>query len=255
MSISAIIITRNEAENIAKCIDSLEFADEIIVVDNNSEDDTLTYAKKKGAKVYQVDGLDFSRLRNIGRQKASGKWLFYLDADEKVSQELAKEITSKVKNPKNYSAFYLRRKNFYFNKPWPVQERVIRLMNKKALIKWQGKLHETPQIEGKIGNLSSSLLHYTHKSLTDMVNKTNQWSEIEAQLRYESGHPPIVWWRFIRVIVPTFIRYYIVERGWRTGAVGLIESIFQAFSVFITYAKLWEKQNKQRLTGNNRIHI
>ncbi|OGG08273.1 hypothetical protein A2154_00830 [Candidatus Gottesmanbacteria bacterium RBG_16_43_7] len=86
------------------------------------------------------------------------------------------------------------------------------------------------------------MIHTTHDNLEEMVAKTNQWSETEARLRFENQHPPIVWWRFFRVMWTSFYKSYITERGYKAGTVGLIESIYQAYSMFITYAKLWEMQ-------------
>ncbi|MBM3283674.1 glycosyltransferase family 2 protein [Candidatus Gottesmanbacteria bacterium] len=245
MNISAIIITRNEEENIAECIESLDFTDEIVAVDNHSNDQTIAKAKLLKAKVYQVAGLDFSYLRNIGKEKAKSEWLLYVDADERISNDLAEEIKVITAKPSTFSAFYVLRQNYYFGKLWPNREKIIRLIKKEALIGWQGKLHETPIVAGKVGYLKAPLLHYTHRDLTSMVKKTNEWSEIEAQLRYKSGHPSMSWWRFFRVMISAFLESYFNNGGWKVGTTGLIESIYQAFSMFITYAKLWEKQNKR----------
>lgn len=243
MSISAIIITRNEAENISECIKSLGWADEIIVVDNCSSDQTSELAKNLGAKIYKISGLDFSYLRNIGKEKAKSKWLLYIDADERVTKELASEIKSAIKNSDNFSAFSLIRKNYFLGKSSPKLEKINRLIRKEALIGWQGSLHESPIIAGKVGNLDHFLLHYTHRNLSSMVDKTNEWSDIEAQLLYKSNHPFMRPWRFIRIMITVFYRSYIQNKGWQMGTIGFIESSYQAFSSFVTYAKLWEKQN------------
>lgn len=244
MKISAIIIARNEEENIKQCIENLKFVDEIVVVDNKSKDKTVQIAKRQGAKIYEVPGLDFSYLRNIGKEKAKGEWLFYIDADERVSKELLEEIKKVIAKSGKFSAFSFVRKNYFFGKPWPKKEEVIRLIKKDKLLGWQGSLHEAPIVIGKVGKLKSVLYHYTHSDLSLMVKKTNEWSEIEAQIRYRSGHPVMSWWRFFRVMFSSFCSSYIKDGGWKVGDVGLIESIYQAFSTFITYAKLWEKQNK-----------
>jgi len=244
MNLSAIIITRNEQQNILACIDCLKFAKEIIVVDNDSRDKTVSLAKSEGAKIYQISGLDFAYLRNIGKEKAKSSWVLYIDADERVTKELAAEIVNAVKTPKKYHAYNLIRQNYYLGSPWPKTEKVTRLMLKEALIGWQGSLHESPIVAGEIGILYSTLLHNTHRNLSSMVDKTNEWSEIEAQLRFASGHPKMAWWRFFRIMVTSFYDSFIKQGGWKVGTVGIIESIYQAFSGFVTYAKLWEKQNK-----------
>ncbi len=250
MSISAIIITRNEEQNLGECIKTLDFADEIVVVDNDSADNTVSLAKVSGAKIFQISGLDFSYLRNIGKEKATSDWLFYIDADERVSPNLAKEIKNAVKTDTKNGAFSILRKNFFLGCPSPKLERMNRLIKKESLIGWQGSLHETPIITGDIGNLSSYLLHYTHRDLTSMVNKTNEWSDVEAQLLYKSNHPQMSWWRFFRIMITAFIKSYFKDKGYRMGTVGVVESIYQAFSNFITYAKLWEKQNKASIKND-----
>lgn len=250
MSISAIIITRNEEQNLGECIKTLDFADEIVVVDNDSADNTVSLAKVSGAKIFQISGLDFSYLRNIGKEKATSDWLFYIDADERVSPNLAKEIKNAVNEDTKNGAFSILRKNFFLGCPSPKLERMNRLIKKESLIGWQGSLHETPIITGDIGNLSSYLLHYTHRDLTSMVNKTNEWSDVEAQLLYKSNHPQMSWWRFFRIMITAFIKSYFKDKGYRMGTVGVVESIYQAFSNFITYAKLWEKQNKASIKND-----
>lgn len=244
MKISVIIITRNEDKNIFECIKNLSFASEIIVVDNESQDKTVSVAKKLGAKVYVVPGQDFSYLRNIGKEKADFPWILYVDADERVTEELAEEMKAAIKNT-NFCAYALKRKNYYLGYPWPKIEEVTRLIKKDSLIGWQGSLHESPKVTGDVGELHSYLLHYTHRDLTSMVTKTNEWSDIEARLRYQSEHPKMTWWRFFRVMFTAFYDSYFKNEGWKVGTIGLIESIYQTFSIFITYAKLWELQNKE----------
>lgn len=246
MKISAVIIARNEEDQIKDCIKTLAFADEVIVIDNGSKDKTAEVAAKMKAKIFSVSGLDFSYLRNVGKEKAGGEWLFYIDTDERVSEELAKEIEKTVKTEKKSVAFDIIRQNYFFGKLWPKKEQLVRLMKKEALLGWQGSVHESPIVTGKIGQLENPLLHYTHSDLTGMVKKTNEWSEIEAQLRFKNNHPRVSWWRIFRVMFTSFWQSYITDGGWQVGTTGLIESIYQSFSTFITYAKLWEKQNNRK---------
>ncbi|HVZ58148.1 MAG TPA: hypothetical protein VG935_00130, partial [Patescibacteria group bacterium] len=147
----------------------------------------------------------------------------------------------------DFAAYRIPRQNFYLGQhPWPVLEQHIRLFKRDSLIKWHGQLHETPEVKGKVGQLSAVLIHYTHRDLNSMVEKTNVWSETEAKLRLKAHHPEITWWRFPRVMLQAFYHSYIVEKGWKVGTAGVVESIYQAFSIFITYAKLWELQQENR---------
>lgn len=250
ISISGIVITQNVENIIADCLDSLSFCDEIIVVDNKSEDRTKDVAKKMGAKVSEYAQEDFSKLRNFGLKIALGEWILYVDADERVTPELASSIKHQVLSIENnnFSAFRIKRKNFYFgNHEWPYIEHLERLIRKDKLEGWYGKLHESPRIKGEVGDLDGYLLHYTHRNLSSMLEKTIEWSKIEADLRYKSGHPKMTWWRFPRVMLTAFFDSYVRQGGWKTGTAGLIESMYQSFSIFVTYARLWEMQEKLRI--------
>lgn len=248
MKLSAIIIARNEQARIARCLLSLSWADEIVVVDNGSTDNTRKIAKDHGAIVVPAGDIrDFAKLHNLGKEKAQGEWLLYVDVDEIVSDELAKEIKEAVSSQQSaISGYEIRRKNYYLGYPWPGDEYILRFMRKDALREWYGKLHETARVNGAIGRLTGPMLHDTHRTLEEMVAKTNEWSQAEAILRFRAGHPPVVWWRFIRVMLTAFLDSFIRQGGWRAGVVGWIESIYQAFSIFITYAKLWEMQQESQ---------
>lgn len=251
IKISGIVITKNAEEIIADCLDSLSFCDEIIVVDNISEDRTKEIAGRMGAKIFECSSEDFSELRNFGLTKANGEWVLYVDADERATDELGKVIRHLITDNgrvEKLNGYLLKRKNFYFGSSlkneWPYIERLERLFKKNKLEGWYGKLHESPRVKGEIGELDGYLLHYTHKDLRSMLAKTIKWSEIEAELRYKSGHPRISWWRFPRVMLTAFLDSYIRQGGWKVGTVGLIESLYQSYSIFITYARLWEMQKK-----------
>lgn len=248
--ISAIIIAKDAENAIADCIDSLSFADEIVLINNVSSDRTADIAKLKGAKVFDAKVNSFSELRNIGAIRAKYEWIFYIDADERVSRRLMESIKEIIdNNEKHFSAYKIMRKNYYFGKyEWPVIEKLERLFIKKELKEWYGDLHESPRVSGEIGEINEGyLLHFTHKDLTSMLAKTIEWSRIEAELRYKANHPKVTWWRFPRVMISVFYDSYIKQKGYKIGTVGIIESIFQAFSIFITYARLWEMQtNKQK---------
>lgn len=244
--ISGVIITKNASRTISQALQSLQFCDEIIVIDNQSIDDTKEITRKYNAKVYDFRSLSFADSRNEGLKKAKGEWILYIDADERVSLELQNEIKHLIIDSDRLhllNAYFVKRKNFYFgNYQWPYIEKLERLFKKESLIEWYGKLHETPRYLGKIGELNGYLYHYTHRNLSEMVTKTNEWSEIEASLRFNAQHPHMTWWRFPRVMISAFYDSYIRQGGYKVGSAGIIESIYQAFSIFITYAKLWELQ-------------
>lgn len=242
--LSVIIIARNAENLIADCIESVNFADEVIVIDSKSTDRTADVAKRLKAKVIEDTNTSFAERRNLGLRHAKGEWVFYIDTDERATQELVSSIKYQVSRDDNeVVAYTITRQNFYFgNHPWPRQEHLERLFKRSKLKEWYGALHESPRVDGKVGELEGLLLHYTHRDLTSMLEKTIQWSQIEAQLRYDAHHPAMTWWRFPRVMLTAFYDSYITQEGYRAGVVGLIESMYQSFSMFITYARLWELQ-------------
>lgn len=243
--ISAIIIAKNESERIASCIDALTWTDEIIVVDSGSTDGTPEIARRKGARVITLESSDFSRIRTEGVKHAANRWLLYIDADEEMTDALRKEILNIVLSDDQLGGYVIPRKNYYLSHPWPYMDGMVRLIDTNALVRWEGVVHEHAVVRGKIGTLRSYLIHNTHRNLAEMIRKTNVWSETEARLRFRQHHPKMTWWRFFRVICTGFFDSYFRQGGWRAGTVGLIESMYQGFSMFITYAKLWEMQTEE----------
>lgn len=242
--LSAIVIAKNNADVISDCLASLNFCDEIILVDAGSTDETVAIAKKFKSKIVEGEKLNFAKQRNIGKHAAKGDWILYIDTDERVSKPLQDEIVDRVTTA-TLSAFRLQRQNYYLgNHAWPKIEKLERLFKKSDLIEWYGELHETAKVKGEVGDLKGLIYHYTHRDLFSMLQKTILWSDIEAKLRIGSNHPSMSWWRFFRVMLTAFYDSYITQRGYKVGTAGLVESMYQAFSIFVTYAKLWELQEK-----------
>lgn len=244
--ISAIIITYNEEDVLEDALKSLSgFADEIVLVDSNSTDKTQSIAQRYKAKIISHKLISFAEQRNVGLKHTNGEFVFYLDADESLTSEFKTEalrVISNFEEDSNIAGFYIKRKTYYFNKDWGLTDRVQRLFFKKRLKSWYGDVHETPRVEGELLEISSPIIHSTHRNLSQMLEKTNKWSDIEAKLRFDSNHPRMSWWRFPRVMIPAFLKSYIQEKGYKNGTKGVIEGLFQAYSMFITYAKLWEMQ-------------
>lgn len=254
--LSVVIITKNEEAKIANCLKSLTWVDEIVVVDTGSTDNTVEIAKKFTNRVYKIKKGGFSYWRNYGIKKTTGDWILYVDTDEEVSVELREEIKAAIDNPVA-SGYALPRRNIILAKElkhggwWP--DYVKRLFKKTALKKWQGELHEEPVIDGTLALLKKPLIHHKHDRLEEMVEKTNSWSKIEAKLLFDNNHPRMVWWRFFRIMFGEFWFRMIINKAFLDGPEGVIYALYQVYSRFITYAKLWEMQKTMDRKGEKSI--
>lgn len=245
--ISVIVLAKNDEKKIGDCLKSVKWADEIIVVDTGSTDKTPSIAKKRGARVVKHTKGSFSDWRNKGAKEAKGDWLLYVDTDEGVTLALRQEIVKLLNGSiVEHSAYAIPRRNFILGREmkhggwWP--DYVKRLIRKDSLKRWKGELHENPVVEGEIGHLTNPFIHKKHDNLSEMVEKTNEWSEIEARLLFESGHPKMSWWRFFRIMATELWLRLIAKKGFLDGIEGIIYAIYQMWSRFITYGKLWELQ-------------
>ena len=246
LDLTVLILTRDDSEVIGEAIRSaIGFAKEIIVIDANSTPESKKICEKLGVKVVHNQFKDFSDQRNFGMYQATTTWVLYLDSDERLTPAFKDEVKEVILNSKEFepiAGYFLKRKTFYYARDWHFFDTVQRLFIRNRFIEWKGVVHETPYIKGEFGHIASPILHFTHRNLTQMVRKTNEWSEYEAKLRFEANHPPLAPWRFMRVMTGEFLNSYIKNKGYKNGTYGLIEAIYQSFSIFITYAKLWEMQ-------------
>lgn len=251
--ISVIILAKNVAEEIVPAIKTSQFADEIVVVDTGSTDNTVAVCRKLGAKIIHTTGDSFAKWRNDGAKEAKGDWLLYLDSDERIPVKLAKEIQTIVADP-GHAAYTISRYEIFLGKHlnhWG-DPRVLRLIKKSALKRWEGKLHEQPKIDGSVGDLRHQMVHLSHKNIDEKVPNTLKWSKMEAQMLLDAKHPPMAGWRFIRIMLTEFW-YRAVRQGlWKDGTEGWIEVIYQMFSKFLTYERLWEAQRKPSLSETYR---
>lgn len=249
--LSVIVLTKNEEFRIEACLESVKWADEIIIADNVSLDNTLDIAKRYTAKIIKLNVHDFATLRNEALKASAGEWVLYVDADERVLAPLREEIKNLIRKGEN-SAYAISRRNIIFGREvkygpfWP--DWVIRLIKKDALEDWDGKIHEYPKFKGKLGYTKNSLLHLTHRGVDQIVLKSLEWSKIDAKLRLESGHPKMSTWRFLRILITEIFNQGILRQGFFNGTIGIMDSILQAFSLYMTYVRLWELQQDEPLT-------
>lgn len=249
MNISALILAKNEEEMIRDCLSQLDFVDEIIVLDQGSGDKTLEIAEKYTKKIFTTTNDSFAKNREILASHAHGKWLLYIDADERLGEQAIEEIKKAIREDK-YQAFYFPRKNIILGKWlkhggwWP--DYAPKLFKKSTLIGWHGQVHESPQVNGMFTYLSHPLTHLTARSLTLMLGKTIKWAKVEADLANKAGHPKVTILRVIWVSSKEFFQRYFIKLGLLDGFIGLVEAVYQALHKAVVLVYLWELQNNTR---------
>jgi glycosyltransferase involved in cell wall biosynthesis len=255
-NLSIVIAVKNEEKNIKQCLESVKWADEIIIVDDHSTDATVEMAKQYTNKIFFNDSKgSFHDNKNLGLEKATGDWILSLDADEIIPPELAEEINQAIKSSQ-YAGYYLNRKNYFLGKwirgcYW-YPDYIIRLF-KKGTTQWPTDIHKVPRIEeGKVGKLQTPFIHYSYYSLNQYFEKFNQYTSRVAAEEYSRGYR--ISWKnltlcFLLKPLYFFLMKYFLKLGIRDGFRGFFISFSSALTVFVSYAKLWEMQN--RIPKNN----
>lgn len=247
MNLSALILAKNEQDTIGDCLKQLSFVDEIIVLDQDSQDKTAKIAVKFTDKIIRSNSEDFAKNRNILKDNARGKWLLYVDCDERLPKELILSIKKAISS-NTYCAYYIPRKNYILGKFvknggwWP--DYAPRLFRKKNLINWSGRVHESPKINGKFGYFKEPLVHLSGRNLNQMLQKSIKWAKIEADLFSKSNNPKVTIVLIIKASLWEFFRRYFVKLGFKDGVIGLVEAVYQTLHQAIVFTYLWEIQNK-----------
>jgi glycosyltransferase involved in cell wall biosynthesis len=247
--LSVTIITLNEAAHIGAAIDSASWADEVIVVDAGSSDGTIDIARSKGARVATRAWSGYVDQKNHAASLAQHDWILSLDADERVTPELASEIRSLLAVEPSRKGYRVPRVTFHLGR-WMrttdfYPDYQTRLYDRRAA-RWQGRhVHESVAVDGGAGQLRHELQHYSYRDLQDHLDRINHYSTLAARQMHEAGrragpldllvHPPAA-----------FLRNYVLRRGFLDGTAGLTLSAVNAYSVFLKFAKLWELQKSAR---------
>lgn len=251
MNISVLVLAKNEEEMIEECLSKLNFADEIIILDQGSKDNTVKIAAKFTDKIFHSSTEDFAKNRNSLAKMAKGEWLLYVDVDERFPQETISELKLITNSSdKIASVFYFPRKNYILGKWvkhggwWP--DYSPRLFQKDDLIKWEGSVHESPKVKGESSYLKNPIIHQSARNMSQMFAKTIKWAEIEAKLYNQTNYPNVTILKIIKAAIREFLRRYIFKIGFLDGSVGLIEGIYQAIHLVIVYTYLWEIQQRTK---------
>lgn len=249
--ISAVILTKNEEQNIKKCIESIKWCDEIIVVDDNSSDKTIEIARKYKVKIYShVLNDDFSSQRNFGLSKAKNEWVLFVDSDEIVSDALSYEISNamqlKDQNLRGFNGFYIKRSDFMWGKQLRYGEtgniKLLRLGRKDSGL-WEGMTHEKWMVKGSVGRLINPLWHFPHKRIKEFLVEINFYTDIRAK-ELRSKNTKVFFWSILLYPLGKFLINYVIKRGFMDGVQGLVFAIIMSFHSFLVRSKLWLKNKK-----------
>jgi glycosyltransferase involved in cell wall biosynthesis len=249
-NITAIVIAKDEEQMIVNCLETLGWCDQVLVINNGSSDRTEQLSEQWGAKVVNYASQDFAKLREVALKYIKTDWIFYVDADERVSPQLAKEISVNIET-QSADAFTLKRKNICYGYELQHggfgQDLVTRIFKKAVLEGWTGEIHESPVYRGEVKELQTKLLHLTHRSTQDNLFKSAQWTIKEAHLLADSGVKPVKFMTLIRKGVMEFVRRAYLKKGYKDGLPGMIEALVQGMNRIMVYIQVWELQQKPDL--------
>lgn len=243
--ISAFVVCCNEERNIRRCLESVRWCDEIVVIDSGSVDRTVEICREFTDRIFERPWPGFVAQKQFGLEQCHGEWILNLDADEEVSPELRDEILAVIKSGEanETSGYLLSRVVFYLNRWWRkggwYPEYRLRLC-KRTATRWGGKdPHEKARVTGKTKRLSGELRHYTYTDIAHQIRSLNNYSSTAAKSMFENGRRA----SFVKLVLnppARFLKFYLVKRGFREGLPGLIVALLESYYVFMKYAKLWE---------------
>ncbi len=254
MKISAVIITKNEEKNIARCLESLKWVDEIVVVDSESTDKTVKIAKEYNAKIVSPVWGGYGKAKNFGVDTACGEWILSVDADEELSEKLTNELKEIINNADACDGYYLKRKTKFMGR-WILHcgwypDYILRLF-KKSKGRFDDKvIHERVLVSGTTGKTTGELLHYSYDNLEQYFDKFNRYTTISAKEELAKGTNVSIAKLLIKPVA-AFVKHYIMKLGFLDGTAGFVLSVLSAKAVFVKYSKLMELIKKEKNGSKN----
>ena len=256
MPLSIAIITKNEAENLPACLESVQFTNQIVVVDSGSTDDTVKIASDFGCDVFVEEWRGFGLQKQFAIDKCKNKWILVLDADERIPNETALVIEDIVLNRSDAAAGYsFPRKNYFQGRWirhlgwWP--DRIVRLFRKDLGRMTPVEVHESIEVDGSVEALEVPIEHFTESRLDRLLIKIDHYSTLGAREAFDEGRKASVWSAAFRAVL-TFFQNYFLKLGFLDGAQGFTLSITDSVNKFFKYAKLNEL-NRQAQSRNHNL--
>ena len=248
--IAVLILTKNEEQNIVDCISSVSFADEILVIDSGSTDQTQVLARKAGARVliHPMDGQGFAGQRNFALAQTKADWVFYLDADERVSDALAAEIRAVIGQDAD-AAYEIKRVSVVMGQEMHYgvyrPDHIARLFPRNA-VTWTGVVHERAEVQLPIYRLKAPARHYSDSSWEQYFTKFNQYTTLMADKMQQQGkHTGFLGMQLHALYA--FFQMYIIKQGFRDGRQGFLLCLYHYFYTLTKYVKLYYKQNENNM--------
>jgi glycosyltransferase involved in cell wall biosynthesis len=241
--ITAIIVTYNEEKNIEECLKSIDFADEILIVDSNSSDKTKEIAKNFPVKIIDTDINYPEEKKNMGMGNALNPWVLILDADERISPELKEEIIDTLKEPKE-DGYWIYRRNYFLGKEikhcgWE-RDKVIRLFKKDTGRYPDQRVHGQLEFTGSTGKLKNKIIHYTYRNISDYFKKVDKYTGWSAKdLKGKKVNSAKLFFNPLS----RFIKMYFLRLGFLDGVGGFALCVTASFSVFIKYLRIYLQEN------------
>lgn len=241
--LSVCIITRNEQENIARCLDSIKWADEILVLDSDSVDQTVRICREYSCKIVEMPWHGFGPAKKALVQATRNNWVLSVDADEVISKELAVRIKAILNKP-DFAGYRIKRKSYYLGKlinhcGWN-RDYPLRLFNKNYGTFNEKVVHESVQLDGSVGRLQEPILHFTYPTLQSHVRKMTYYAELTAEQKLREGKRSSIGKAFLAGFLK-FAKMYILQLGVLDGKNGLLLCLNSAYGVYLKYMILWEK--------------
>jgi len=242
--VSAVVIAYNDEPNMRACLDSLSWVDELIVVDSYSSDGTTEISLEYTDKVFQHEFHGFGRLRNEAIAHASNDWVFSLDTDERATREIQEEIRKILREGPNAEAYFVPRRNYFLGRRikhcgWYPDYRQPQFFHKTYLRYIEDLVHESFELNGKIGYITSHVDQYPFRNIDQYLQKMDRYSSLRSQVMRKKGTQFRVH-QLISHSLFTFFKMYIFRLGILDGMPGLILSGLYTYYTFVKYAKIWE---------------
>lgn len=244
--LSVILITLNEERNLRRCLESVSFADEIVLNDTGSTDRTLEIAREFNCRILEMPFPGFGIAKQKALEAATGDWVLSIDADEELDEELQRAVQAAVAGEEHAGYEIVRKSQFLghwiMHSGW-YPDKILRLFRRERARFTDARVHERVVVKGSIGVLAGHMLHYTYSDITQYLKKMDQYSTLSALTLHNDGR------RFatsqLLVKPPAyFVKMYLLKSGWRDGLPGLILALLSSFHELVKFAKLWEVERR-----------